>query len=57
MPDTAIDALRNSVQNHFPQTGVYVGDWVGGMQEGNGTALYNNGNKYRGSTDTAIRST
>jgi len=27
---------------------VYVGEWIKGLQEGNGTALYNNGNKYTG---------
>ena len=32
----------------YSQTGVYVGEWVGGLQEGQATALYNNGNKYTG---------
>jgi hypothetical protein len=32
----------------YSQTGVYIGSWVEGIQEGNGTALYNNGNKYTG---------
>ena len=30
------------------KTGTYVGEWVQGLQQGNGTALYNNGNKYEG---------
>lgn len=29
-------------------TGVYVGEWIKGLQQGNGTALYNNGNTYKG---------
>ena len=32
----------------YSRTGVYVGEWAGGLQEGRGTALYNNGNKYSG---------
>ena len=30
------------------RTGVYVGEWEKGLQQGNGTALYNNGNTYKG---------
>ena len=33
---------------HFSRTGVYVGGWKNGLQDGNGTAMYNNGNKYTG---------
>ncbi len=29
-------------------SGVYIGDWMGGAQSGNGTAVYANGNKYVG---------
>ena len=29
-------------------TGVFVGEWVKGLQQGNGTALYDNGNTYKG---------
>ena len=30
------------------KTGVYVGEWKKGLQQGNGTAFYNNGNIYKG---------
>ena len=30
------------------KTGTYVGEWFEGLQQGNGTALYKNGNKYEG---------
>ena len=30
------------------KTGVYVGEWVNGLQHGNGTAYYSNGNSYKG---------
>ena len=30
------------------QTGIYIGEWRQGLQNGNGTALYNNGNRYIG---------
>ena len=32
----------------FSQTGVYVGAWRDGLQSGNGSAIYNNGNRYEG---------
>ena len=30
------------------RTGIYIGSWKSGLQEGNGTAIYNNGNRYDG---------
>ena len=30
------------------RTGIYIGAWKDGLQNGNGTAIYNNGNKYEG---------
>ena len=30
------------------RTGIYIGAWKDGLQDGNGTAIYNNGNKYEG---------
>ena len=32
----------------YSRTGTYVGEWIGGLQQGNGTAHYNNGNLYKG---------
>ena len=30
------------------RTGIYIGAWKDGLQDGNGTVIYNNGNKYEG---------
>lgn len=30
------------------RTGIYIGSWKSGLQNGNGTAIYNNGNRYDG---------
>ena len=38
-------AVQEGVGTLYSQTGVYVGDWVAGLQQGNGTAMYNNGNR------------
>ena len=38
----------SGIGTFFSQTGTYVGEWRYGLQNGNGTALYNNGNKYAG---------
>jgi hypothetical protein len=34
---------------------VYIGSWVEGIQAGNGTALYNNGNKYTGQYEDGLK--
>lgn len=30
------------------RTGTYIGSWKSGLQNGNGTAIYHNGNRYDG---------
>jgi hypothetical protein len=32
----------------YSQTGVYVGHWSGGLQNGRGKSFFNNGNSYEG---------
>ena len=32
----------------YSQTGVYVGQWSGGLQNGPGKSFFKNGNKYEG---------
>ena len=32
----------------YSQTGIYVGQWSGGLQNGSGKSFFKNGNKYEG---------
>ena len=38
------------------QTGIYIGEWKRGLQNGNGTAIYNNGNRYIGQFKDGFKS-
>ena len=38
------------------QTGIYIGEWKRGLQNGNGTAIYNNGNRYIGKFKDGFKS-
>ena len=49
MPQPNVRLFGFDLKNtNFSRTGVYVGNWKDGLQDGNGTAMYNNGNKYTG---------
>ena len=37
------------------RTGIYIGSWKSGLQEGNGTAIYNNGNRYDGEFEAGFK--
>ena len=47
--------LSAGIGSFESQTGIYIGEWKQGLQNGNGTALFNNGNSYNGQFQNGLK--